>query len=187
MCPANGALHNSGPPLHKPTDELVEVPIVWPSSRKSPREVLTAGSARRGLRNYASHFHVLFHLCRLFTEMVMAIETRDLVVKKMVYLYLCNYAHDKPDLAIMYALPLTHPASRWLQPSSTPHFHAPRSPSPGVSTRCSATALATTPWCVAWPCARCAPSACPPWSSTSPSHSAGAHPPIRMFTRCLLQ
>lgn len=32
----------------------------------------------------------------------MAIETRDLVVKKMVYLYLCNYAHDKPDLAIMY-------------------------------------------------------------------------------------
>jgi vesicle coat complex subunit len=33
--------------------------------------------------------------------MVMAIETRDLVVKKMVYLYLCNYSHDKPDLAIM--------------------------------------------------------------------------------------
>jgi len=38
---------------------------------------------------------------RLFTEMVMAIETRDLVVKKMVYLYLCNYAHAKPDLALM--------------------------------------------------------------------------------------
>mmetsp|Transcript_26734 Transcript_26734/g.33423 ORF Transcript_26734/g.33423 Transcript_26734/m.33423 type:complete len:799 (-) Transcript_26734:407-2803(-) len=38
---------------------------------------------------------------RLFTEMIMAIETRDLVVKKMVYLYLCNYAHTKPDMAIM--------------------------------------------------------------------------------------
>lgn len=38
---------------------------------------------------------------RLFTEMVMTVETRDLVVKKMVYLYLCNYAHAKPDLAIM--------------------------------------------------------------------------------------
>ncbi|CAM9872857.1 unnamed protein product, partial [Phaeothamnion confervicola] len=38
---------------------------------------------------------------RLFTEMIMAIETRDLVIKKMVYLYLCTYAHAKPDLAIM--------------------------------------------------------------------------------------
>lgn len=38
---------------------------------------------------------------RLFTEMMLAIETRDLVVKKMVYLYLCTYARQKPDLAIM--------------------------------------------------------------------------------------
>ena len=29
---------------------------------------------------------------RLFTEMMLAIETRDLVIKKMVYLFLCNYA-----------------------------------------------------------------------------------------------
>lgn len=38
---------------------------------------------------------------RLFPEMMLAIETRDLVVKKMVYLYLCTYARQKPDLAIM--------------------------------------------------------------------------------------
>ena len=38
---------------------------------------------------------------RLFTEMMMAIETKDLVVKKMVYFYLCNYAHGNPDLALM--------------------------------------------------------------------------------------
>jgi Adaptin N terminal region len=38
---------------------------------------------------------------RLFTEMLMAIETRDLVVKKMVYLYLCTYARAAPDLAIL--------------------------------------------------------------------------------------
>jgi AP-4 complex subunit beta-1 len=38
---------------------------------------------------------------RLFTEMMLAIETRDLVIKKMVYLYLCNYASSNPDLAIM--------------------------------------------------------------------------------------
>jgi AP-4 complex subunit beta-1 len=38
---------------------------------------------------------------RLFTEMLMAIETRDLVIKKMVYLYMCLYAQSNPDLAIM--------------------------------------------------------------------------------------
>jgi len=38
---------------------------------------------------------------RLFTEMMLAIETRDLVIKKMVYLYLCNYAVTHPDLAQM--------------------------------------------------------------------------------------
>ena len=31
---------------------------------------------------------------RLFTEMIMAIETKDIVVKKMVYHYLSNYAHQ---------------------------------------------------------------------------------------------
>ena len=38
---------------------------------------------------------------RLFTEMMLAIETRDLVIKKMVYLFLCNYAKTHPDLAQM--------------------------------------------------------------------------------------
>mmetsp|Transcript_5567 Transcript_5567/g.8526 ORF Transcript_5567/g.8526 Transcript_5567/m.8526 type:complete len:939 (+) Transcript_5567:53-2869(+) len=38
---------------------------------------------------------------RLFTEMMLAIETRDLVIKKMVYLFLCNYATSHPDLAQM--------------------------------------------------------------------------------------
>ena len=38
---------------------------------------------------------------RLFTEMIMAIESKDIVVKKMVYLYLCNYAHKEPEMAIL--------------------------------------------------------------------------------------
>ena len=38
---------------------------------------------------------------RLFTEMMLAIETRDLVIKKMVYLFLCNYATANPELAQM--------------------------------------------------------------------------------------
>ena len=36
-----------------------------------------------------------------------AIETRDIVVKKMVYLYLCNYAHKQPEMAIMCINTLT--------------------------------------------------------------------------------
>ena len=35
---------------------------------------------------------------RLFTEMMLVIETRDLVIKKMVYLFLCNYATANPEL-----------------------------------------------------------------------------------------
>ncbi|GMI27389.1 hypothetical protein TrRE_jg1655, partial [Triparma retinervis] len=38
---------------------------------------------------------------RLFTEMILAVEDRDLVIKKMVYLYLTTYAQNSPDLAQM--------------------------------------------------------------------------------------
>jgi vesicle coat complex subunit len=44
---------------------------------------------------------------RLFTEMMLVIETRDLVIKKMVYLFLCNYATDNPELAQMCTNTLT--------------------------------------------------------------------------------
>jgi vesicle coat complex subunit len=30
-----------------------------------------------------------------------AIESKDVVIKKMVYLYLCTYANSQPELAIM--------------------------------------------------------------------------------------
>ena len=38
---------------------------------------------------------------RLFTEMIMAIEIKDVICKKLIYLYLCHYAHTNPDSAIM--------------------------------------------------------------------------------------
>jgi AP-4 complex subunit beta-1 len=38
---------------------------------------------------------------RLFTDMIMAIETKDIVVKKMIYLYLSKYANNEPEMAIM--------------------------------------------------------------------------------------
>lgn len=44
---------------------------------------------------------------RLFTDMIMAIETKDMVVKKMIYLYLSNYAHKEPQMALMCINTLT--------------------------------------------------------------------------------
>lgn len=38
---------------------------------------------------------------RLFSDVMLLVETRDLVVKKMVYLFLTNYATSHPDLARM--------------------------------------------------------------------------------------
>ena len=38
---------------------------------------------------------------RLFNEMVLCVESRDLVVKKMVYLYLATYAQEHPEMALM--------------------------------------------------------------------------------------
>ncbi|TMW59989.1 hypothetical protein Poli38472_000031 [Pythium oligandrum] len=38
---------------------------------------------------------------RLFSEMVLCVDTKDLITKKMVYLYLTNYAQKNSELAIM--------------------------------------------------------------------------------------
>jgi AP-4 complex subunit beta-1 len=38
---------------------------------------------------------------KLFPEMIMATNTTNLVQKKLVYLYLCNYAESHPELSIM--------------------------------------------------------------------------------------
>jgi len=38
---------------------------------------------------------------KIFSEMVMAASTKDLVQKKMVYQYLCSYAHQKANLALL--------------------------------------------------------------------------------------
>lgn len=38
---------------------------------------------------------------RLFSEMVLCVDTKDLIAKKMVYLYLTNYAQKNSELAIM--------------------------------------------------------------------------------------
>ncbi|CAN0328703.1 unnamed protein product, partial [Laminaria digitata] len=56
---------------------------------------------REVIKKVIAYMTLGIDVSRLFPEMMLAIETRDLVVKKMVYLYLCTYARQKPDLAIM--------------------------------------------------------------------------------------
>lgn len=53
------------------------------------------------LKKVIAYMTLGIDVSRLFTEMMLAIETRDLVIKKMVYLYLCNYAQSHPELAQM--------------------------------------------------------------------------------------
>ncbi|RHY05137.1 hypothetical protein DYB25_010332, partial [Aphanomyces astaci] len=38
---------------------------------------------------------------RIFSEIVMCVDTKDIITKKMVYYYLTNYANKNADLAIL--------------------------------------------------------------------------------------
>lgn len=54
------------------------------------------------LKKVIAYMTLGIDVSRLFTEMIMAIESKDIVVKKMVYLYLSTQAHKEPEMAIMY-------------------------------------------------------------------------------------
>jgi len=53
------------------------------------------------IKKVIAYMTIGIDVSRLFTEMMLVIETRDLVIKKMIYMYLCNYATSHPDLAKM--------------------------------------------------------------------------------------
>jgi AP-4 complex subunit beta-1 len=38
---------------------------------------------------------------RLFSDMILASNTKDLVIKKMVYLYLCAYAQSNAEITLL--------------------------------------------------------------------------------------
>jgi vesicle coat complex subunit len=40
-------------------------------------------------------------VARLFSEMILACNTKDLVVKKMVYQYLSTYAQSNPEITLL--------------------------------------------------------------------------------------
>jgi vesicle coat complex subunit len=56
---------------------------------------------REVIKKVIAYMTLGIDVSRLFTEMVMAVDTTDLVVKKMVFLYLTNYAASNPELAIL--------------------------------------------------------------------------------------
>jgi vesicle coat complex subunit len=56
---------------------------------------------REVIKKVIAYMTLGIDVSRLFTDMIMAIETKDIVIKKMVYLYLCNYAHKEPDMAVL--------------------------------------------------------------------------------------
>lgn len=56
------------------------------------------------LRKAEMHVHVCFHCLAcssLFADVINCMQTDNLELKKLVYLYLMNYAKSQPDLAIL--------------------------------------------------------------------------------------
>ncbi|KAL8271920.1 hypothetical protein Esti_004044 [Eimeria stiedai] len=56
---------------------------------------------REALKKVIAYMTVGMDVSRLFSEVVMLSSTTDMVLKKMVYLYLTNYAETNPSLAIL--------------------------------------------------------------------------------------
>lgn len=56
---------------------------------------------REVMKKVIAYMTLGIDVSRLFSEMVMASATSDLVQKKMIYLYLSNYAECNPDLTIL--------------------------------------------------------------------------------------
>merc|ERR1719299_92116 len=56
---------------------------------------------REAIKKVIAYMTLGIDVSRLFSEMVMASCTNDLVQKKMIYLYLVNYAESNPELAIL--------------------------------------------------------------------------------------
>lgn len=72
------------------------------------RTTLNTLEVQRDVKRYREACMKVIHymtlgidVSRLFTEMVMASATQDMVQKKLVYLYLCNYAESHSELTLL--------------------------------------------------------------------------------------
>jgi vesicle coat complex subunit len=53
------------------------------------------------LKKVIAYMTLGIDVSRLFPDMVLATNTKDLVIKKMVYLYLCTYAQSNPEMSLL--------------------------------------------------------------------------------------
>jgi AP-4 complex subunit beta-1 len=56
---------------------------------------------REVIKKVIAYMTLGIDVSRLFTDMVMAIETKDIVIKKMIYQYLCRYYNKEPDMTVL--------------------------------------------------------------------------------------
>mmetsp|Transcript_6379 Transcript_6379/g.12074 ORF Transcript_6379/g.12074 Transcript_6379/m.12074 type:complete len:795 (+) Transcript_6379:28-2412(+) len=67
----------------------------------NPKITKDSAKKREVIKKVIAYMTLGIDVSRIFSEMVMAASTKDLVQKKMVYHYLCSYAGSKSDLAIL--------------------------------------------------------------------------------------
>jgi len=67
----------------------------------NPRLLKEQDKRREVIKKVIAYMTLGIDVSKVFSEMVMAASTKDLVQKKMVYHYLCSYAQQKADLAIL--------------------------------------------------------------------------------------
>ena len=56
---------------------------------------------REVIKRVIAYMTLGIDVSKLFSEMIMAVATKDHVVKKMVYLYICTYAPSHPELSLL--------------------------------------------------------------------------------------
>uniref|UniRef100_A0A6U3AKM9 Beta-adaptin appendage C-terminal subdomain domain-containing protein n=2 Tax=Lotharella globosa TaxID=91324 RepID=A0A6U3AKM9_9EUKA len=68
---------------------------------RNPKVMRDQNRQREVTKKVIAYMTLGIDVSKLFSEMIMASHTKDLVIKKMIYLYLCNYAKIKKDLAVL--------------------------------------------------------------------------------------
>jgi AP-4 complex subunit beta-1 len=68
---------------------------------RNPEVQRDAVKYRFVVQRVISYMTLGIDMSRLFTEMIMAVATHDLVRKKLVYLYICNYAESHSELSLL--------------------------------------------------------------------------------------
>ncbi|KAJ1481640.1 armadillo-type protein, partial [Baffinella frigidus] len=76
-----------------------------PAVAKNPKQ------QRATMEKVVGYMTLGIDMSPLFSEMIMATATKDLVLKKMCYLYLSNYAEQQPELALLVINTLQKDAS----------------------------------------------------------------------------